>query len=163
MAEEAERVRADPAGKAEDGELGAWRQFKVSPALKIGAHAKDVADTRWVSTWTEAGGEETTKARQVAKGRRDPDLRDGNVDIAGHGGRRFPHLQSISPGARRGCKIWSLDIKSALSLAYRSGREVLLRAPGGWGSENILAAFGNWVLRCTALLMPWLDKYFVLA
>ena len=163
LTEGKERAQADLLGKAKDGELGAWWQFKVPPPEKIGAQTKDVVDTRRALTWKEAGGKKAAAARQGAKGCQDPDLRDGNVDVAGRAGGRSSQLQSISRGACRGWKIWSLDIKSALSLANGFGREVLLQAPGGWGPGNILAAIRNQGRRRLGLMMPRLDKYLVLA
>ena len=41
--------------------------------------AKDIVDTRWVLTWKEVDGRKTVKARFVAKGYQDPDLRDSNA------------------------------------------------------------------------------------
>ena len=37
---------------------------------------------RWALTWKEAEGKKTAKARLVATGYQDPDLRDGNIDTA---------------------------------------------------------------------------------
>ena len=78
-----ERVRANLVGRATERELGVLEQFKVPPPAKIGAQTEDVVDTRRVSTWKEGDGKKTTAVRPVAKGYQDPDLRDGNADIAG--------------------------------------------------------------------------------
>ena len=47
----------------------------------------------------------TAKARLVAKGSQDPDIRDGNDDIAGCASRCSSHLQLISVDAPKGWKI----------------------------------------------------------
>ena len=41
-----------------------------------------MVEARWVLSWQKAVGAKTVKARFVAKGYQDPDLRNGNVDIA---------------------------------------------------------------------------------
>ena len=74
---------ADTVRTAQEMELDAWKQFKVSPPVKMGAQPKDVADTRWAQTWDEAEGAKMVIARVVTKGRQDPDEHNGNVDIAG--------------------------------------------------------------------------------
>ena len=78
--------------------MDAWRQFKVFPPAQKGAQGKDVVDTRWVLTWREVNGEKTVRPRLVAKGRRDPDLKDANVGTAGRVSRRSPYPQPISLG-----------------------------------------------------------------
>ena len=62
-------------------------------------------DTRWALTWKEAEGEKTEKAPLVAKGYQDPELRDGDVDIAGCEGGRSSYLRLISLGAPKNWKI----------------------------------------------------------
>ena len=95
----------------------------------MGTQSKDLADTRWVLTWKEAGGPKTGKARLVATEHQDPDLRNGNVEIAGCGSRRSPHMQLISLGAPKKWPLWSLSIKNASVQADGLDREVYLRAP----------------------------------
>ena len=67
--------------------------------MKTGTQSKDLVDARWVLTWKEVDGSKTLKARLVAKGYGDPDLRNGNVEIAGRVCRTSSHCQLISPGA----------------------------------------------------------------
>ena len=88
----------------------------------MGAQSKDLAGTRWVLTWKEVDGVKTVKARLVAKGYQDPDLRDGNVDIAGRVSRRSSHSQLISLGALKTLPHWSLDSKNAFPRADGFGR-----------------------------------------
>ena len=55
-----------------------------SPHLcKWALRPKDVVDTRRALAWKEVEGKMKVRARLVATGHRDPDLRDGNVDVAG--------------------------------------------------------------------------------
>ena len=61
-------MRADPLGKGKEWELDRWRQFEVFAPVKIGARAKDVADTRRALTRKEAEEKETAKARLVSEG-----------------------------------------------------------------------------------------------
>ena len=58
-----------------------------SPGL-MGTQTRDVVDARWVLTWKVMEGQRTVKASLVAKGYQDPDLRDGDVDLAGCVSRR---------------------------------------------------------------------------
>ena len=67
----------------------------------MGAQYKEMVDTRWVLTWKEVDGLKTVEARLVARGCEDPDLRNGNVDIARCVSRRLSRLQLISPKALR--------------------------------------------------------------
>ena len=46
----------------------------------------------------EAEGKQMERARLAAKGYQEPDLKDGNVDIAGFVSRRSSHLQLIPLG-----------------------------------------------------------------
>ena len=75
LTEEAERWHADPAREAKERKLVAWKQFKVLMPVKMDSQSKDVVDTRWALTWREAGGAKTVRARLVAKGYQDPELR----------------------------------------------------------------------------------------
>ena len=49
-----------------------------------------------MSTWKEEDSLGTAKARKVAKSYEDPDLRNGDVEIAGCLSRRLPHLRLVS-------------------------------------------------------------------
>ena len=91
-----ERAHADLARKAKARELEPWEQLEalskrqkrgnlwqsgnVLSPVKMGTQSDDLADTRWVSTWKEVDGARTVKARLVATGYQDPDLRESNVD-----------------------------------------------------------------------------------
>ena len=89
---------------------------------------------------------ETAKARLAAEGNQGPDLRTGNVDIAGCVSRRLPHLQPISLEALRKWPLWSLDIKNAVLRATRFDREVYLRDPCKWKLRSIeIAGARVWV------------------
>ena len=76
-------MRGALANKAKERELDAWKQSKIPSPVIAGAQTKEVVDTRWALTWKAAEGKETAMAHPVAKGYQDPDLRDGNVAIAG--------------------------------------------------------------------------------
>ena len=95
----------------------------------------------------EVEGEKTVKAGLVAKGYQDPDLRMGNVDIAGRVSRRSPHFRAISLGARTQWPLWTLDIKNAFLQADGFIREVNLPAPSAWNSRDTRRV---WKLRAPA-------------
>ena len=80
------------------GELAAWEQFRVSPTVETGTESMEMVDRRWVLTWKEVDGVKTARARLVAMGYQDPDLRNGDVDIACCVSRRSSHLRLISLG-----------------------------------------------------------------
>ena len=96
-------AHADVALKAKVKELEKWEQ------------SKDSVDTRWVLTWKGVDGMKTAKAGFVAQGYQDPDLREGNMDIAGCASRMSSQLQLISLMALENRPIWSQDIKNAFS------------------------------------------------
>ena len=106
--------------------MGAPPSF--SPA-QPGTQPKDLVDTRWVLAWKEVEGEKTVKSRLETTGYQDPDLRMGNVDIAGCVIRRYSHLRAISLGALMKWLLRSLDIKNAFLQADGFDRVVYLRAP----------------------------------
>ena len=91
-------MHADLARKSKERELEEWEQLKVHSTVEMGGQSKDVVVTRWALTRKEAEGSTTVKARLVAEGYRGPDLRNGDVDIAGCVSRRSPHLQPIYLG-----------------------------------------------------------------
>ena len=130
------RAHADFAKKAKARELEAWEQVKGSPPVNVGAQFSDMVNTRWALIWTEVDGVQTVKARLVAKGYRDSNLRTGDVDIAGCVSRRSSQLQLISLVALMNWPPWSLDIANAFLRADGFDREVYLRAPCGWNSED---------------------------
>ena len=76
-------MRADLVRDAKERDLDKWKQFKVFSPAKLGSQSKDVADTRRALTCGGAEGAKTVKSRQVAKGYQGPDLRNGDMDIAG--------------------------------------------------------------------------------
>ena len=86
---------------------------------------------RWVLAWKEVDGEKTAKARLAASGYQDPDLRMGNVDVAGCVSRRSSQLQATSLGALMQWPPWTPDIQ-----ADGFGHEVSLRAPCVWNSKD---------------------------
>ena len=92
------RTFAGLAHKARARGLDARERFRAFSPEKPGAQYKDSGHTRWVLTWKEVDGEKTVKARTADRGYQDPDLRLGNVDIAGRASRRFSYLQLISLG-----------------------------------------------------------------
>ena len=94
--EAAERMHADLARRAKERKLEAWGQFNVSSPEKMGTQSKDMVDTRWVLTWKEVDGVKTAKARLLARGYQDPDLRNGAVDNEGCVSRRSSHLRLVS-------------------------------------------------------------------
>ena len=128
-------------------ELEAWEHFRVFSLVQLDTQQIDRVDTRRVLTWNQVDGVKNVNARLAAKGFQDPDLRMGNVDIAGSMSRRSSHLQVISLGAPKEWPLWSLDIKNASLQADGSDRDVLLRAPCEWNSKNSRRV---WKLRAPA-------------
>ena len=59
LTEEEGRSHGDLARNANERELGAWRQFKVSLPVGMGAQSEGMVDTRWVLTRKEVGAEKT--------------------------------------------------------------------------------------------------------
>ena len=101
LTESEDDVHQDLAQKAKVRELEEWDPFKVFAPAKLGTQSKDFVGARRVLTWKEGYGANTVKARFVAKGYQDPDLREGYLDIAGCVSRRAPLFQSISLGSLR--------------------------------------------------------------
>ena len=145
--EDEERSFADLVNKAEVRELEARKQFKVSSPERMGAQSKDSADTRWVLTWKEVDGLKTAKAQSAARGYQDPDLRMGNVDIAGCVSGRSSHLELISLGALKEWPLSSLDIKKPFLQVDGFDREVYRRAPCERNSKDSRLV---WKLRAPA-------------
>ena len=92
-------MHADLAREAKARDLDACGQFKVLSPVKLGARTKAVVETRWALTWKKVEGQKTAMARLDARGFQKPNLRDGNVDIAGCGSGRSSHLKLVSLGA----------------------------------------------------------------
>ena len=101
LTEAEERAHAHLARKAQARELEAWGQFKVFSPVKMGAQSEEIVDTLWAPTCRGMDGMKTAKARLVAMVYQNPDLRNGNADIAGRVSRRSCHLQRTSLGALR--------------------------------------------------------------
>ena len=66
----------------------------------------------------------TAKAQLSVEGKQKPDLRDGDVDIAGCVCRGSPHLRLISLGALKTWPPWSLYIQNAFLRAEASTARV---------------------------------------
>ena len=117
-------------------ELGAWAKCDVCGPRRRGNVSNHIVQTRWALTWRAVDGKETAKARPVSKGCQDPDLMEGNSDLAGHVSRRFSHSRAISSGALKKLRVWSLDIKNAFRQQDRSSRDVFLHCPPEWDSRD---------------------------
>ena len=83
----------------------------------------------------------------MAKGYQDPDLRNGNVDIASCVSCRSSHSQLISLWPSKKWPMWTLDIKNAFLQADGFDRDVYLRAPCRWNTKGNRRA---WRLRAPA-------------
>ena len=123
-------------GDAEEHRRSAWNRFKVFSPIKEGGNSKAIVDTRWVLPWKVVGGKNTAKARPVAEGYKDPDMKEGNVSCAGCVSRRSSHLQALSVAAIKSCEIWFLDIGNAFLPADGFSRGVHPRAPQKCGPKN---------------------------
>ena len=107
-------MHADLAREAEARELFARKQFEVFRPLKEGSNSKSVLSTRRLLTWKMADDRDNAKARLVARGYQEPDLKEGGVDKSGRVSLRSSCPQVIPLGALKIWKIWTLDIKNAL-------------------------------------------------
>ena len=110
----------------------------------MGTQCKDLVDTRRVLTWKEEDAVKTAKARLVLKEYQNPDLRNGNVDIAGSVSLRSSYSQLMSPGAlksgRFGARISRRPFARRTDLIARyifvlhaKGIPRKLAGYGGWG------------------------------
>ena len=70
----------------------------------------------------------------MARGYKDPDLKEGAVDTSGRVSLRPSRLQLVPLGALKIRKIRSLDVKNAFLQTDGLGRDVSLRAPAIWDS-----------------------------
>ena len=112
-AEERGKLQQVLVSDADGRQLSAWKQYNVPSSIKGGVHSKAFANTRSALTWKVADGKKAAKARLVVKGYQDPDLKAGNMDIAGCVSRRSSYLQVISLAETKKWKIRILDIKNA--------------------------------------------------
>ena len=125
-------MRADLVREGKLRGLGDWGEFDVYAQRDARHVPKKAAQTRRVLTWEMADGKECVKARLVATGFRDPDLREGIVDTSGCVCPRSSHLQVISISAIKKWKFRRLGAKHAFLQSDGFGRDVLLRAPDEW-------------------------------
>ena len=72
----------------------------------------------------------------MARGARNPELKEGLVDTSGCVSLRPSHLQVISLGAMKKWKLRSLDIKNAFLQADTFKRDVFLLSPPEWCPNN---------------------------
>ena len=72
----------------------------LSPIM-AGAHGKAIVDTHRAPTWKAVDGEKSVKVRLVAMGYQGPDLKEGNINIAGCISRPSSHLEAIPFAARK--------------------------------------------------------------
>ena len=75
-----EQGHATEVRDAEGRELAAWSKLHVFVPEKGGAPSGAVARSRWAFTWKQADARASVRARSVASGYEDPDLKDGQVD-----------------------------------------------------------------------------------
>ena len=78
---------------AQNRELSAWKELRVSPRRYEAKIAKTISDAPWVLACKVTEGRPSVMARLVAKGFQDPDLQQGLVETAGCEGLRLSHLQ----------------------------------------------------------------------
>ena len=142
---------------ANDREVDAWEQFEVYSPAQMGTQGKDVVDTRWAPTRKEVNGKKTAKARSVAHGRQDPDLRDGNVEIAGCVSPRSSHLQLLFLGPLRSGRPGAWISRLLGSGAFPKGTGFAAKDMFGLHASRIpssFAVFGNWRRLPLATIMP---------
>ena len=108
---------------------GNWTQGISSKSFTC-AHGRSDRGSGRHSLGAELGeveGKKAIKARLVAGRYWGPNLRDGNLDIAGRVGRGSPHWRLISLSALKKWEIWSSDTKSAFCHTDGFDREVFVR------------------------------------
>ena len=143
------RVRADLARKAERRELDACRQFGAffncengRPDQGCGRYTADL-------TWKGVEGKKNEKARLVARDHQDPDLKDGDADIAGCVSRGPPHLRLVSLGAPENgtSGVWKLTERAGLAPRFSY-------VPHVKGYPKITVTFRDCGPRRMVLMMP---------
>ena len=125
--------------------------------LHAGGVGTTAVDTRRAPTWEMVEGVKTEKARLVATGLQDPDLKDGVVDASGCVRLRSSHLQVLSLSTLAKWKLWSLDVKNALCRRMASPG-MFASTPPQNGIPPSHAVFGNCALQRMAYAMPQLPS-----
>ena len=93
LSEEEEVAHANLAREAKAAKLADWDSLEVFKPLRAGAVRKAAVDTRWALAWKMVEGVKTARARRLAEGFQDPDLRDGVAYTSGCVSLRSSHLE----------------------------------------------------------------------
>ena len=133
---EEEQLHAKVAREAKEKGLSSRRQFELFKPLKEGSDCEAVVNTRRVLTWRTVDCTGTAKACLAARGYRDPDSREGNVDSSARVSFRSSHLHVVFLAALKAGKIRGLDIRAACLQKDGVARDVCLRAPADCGPSN---------------------------
>ena len=99
--QEEEEMHADLVNKGKQREPEAWEKFDEFSPLSARKVQKQIVQTRWVLTWKMKEWQTCVKARLVAEGFEDPDLKEGLVETSGCVSLRSSHLHVISLSAIR--------------------------------------------------------------
>ena len=120
--------------------------FDVFKPLKEGAHSKSIAGTRWALIWRMADCKKDVKARLVATGLQDLDLRDRSVGTSGCASFRSSRLQVISLEALKNGTFgsWTSDMLFCTLAALGGKYSFALRRNG---IPRSLTAFRNCMRR----------------
>ena len=94
-----EREHAALVRAAEGRGLAAWQKFGVFTPVKVDVPPKEVVNSRGAPTWKVANGRTNVKARPLAKGRQEADLRHGPAETSGFASLHPSHLPAISLSA----------------------------------------------------------------
>ena len=126
--QEEEAAHADLARAAKSKELDAWKSAGVFKLLKARVSRESAVGTRRVFTRKSVEDVKTVKARLVARGFQDHDLKAGIVDTSRCVSLRPASLQVSPLAALKKRKLWSLAVKNACLFASVLSRVVFLRA-----------------------------------
>ena len=77
LSREGEDMHADLVKAGNQRKLTAWGECGVFSPREACQKQKQIIQTRWVLTWEMAEGKKCVKARLVAEGYQDPDLKEG--------------------------------------------------------------------------------------
>ena len=124
---------------AQDRELPAWEAFDLRPSATRVNVVQTIRDTRWVLTCGVIQAKTPVRARSVAQGFQDPDLRHQLVETAGCVRIRLSHSQLLTLWAPEEWRIWSLDVQNAFLRAAHAFPE--------WGPQ---CSMRTWKLRVAA-------------
>ena len=113
----------------------AWRGTPRRGSLVLG-NSRAVVDTKRAPNRKTTDRRENGKARLLARGYQDPDLKRGAADASSCVSLRSSPLQVVFLKAPKRWRIWSYDVKNAFLRAGGLSRDVLHRDPAERSQSN---------------------------